>query len=38
MQQGKGRKVNADGTYYDGKWENNLMHGDGVYLDQDKKT
>ena len=28
--------VNADGTSYDGDWANNLMNGEGIYIDADK--
>lgn len=33
---GKGKMVNADGTSYEGDWLDNLMHGEGVYVDIDK--
>lgn len=36
--QGKGKMVNADGTSYDGQWNNNAMHGEGCYVDADKVT
>lgn len=35
---GKGKKVNPDGTSYEGEWENNLMHGDGTYVDSSKSV
>jgi hypothetical protein len=36
--QGFGKMVYADGSNYEGTWEANLMHGDGVYIDADKIT
>ena len=27
--------VYADGTSYEGTWVNNLMHGEGIYVDAD---
>jgi len=34
--EGFGRMSYADGSSYEGYWRNNLMHGDGVYIDADK--
>ena len=33
---GKGKMVNGDGTTYEGDWSQNLMHGEGIYIDIDK--
>jgi hypothetical protein len=30
--------VYADGSSYDGEWHNNLMHGEGIYIDTDRIT
>lgn len=30
---GKGTMKYADGSSFEGEWQNNLMHGDGVYFD-----
>lgn len=35
---GKGKMVYADGTSYDGEWSENLMHGEGTYVDIDQCT
>ena len=32
---GFGKMVYADGTSYEGTWSDNLMHGEGVYVDPD---
>jgi len=34
--QGQGIMQFADGSRYEGSWENNVMHGEGVYLDPDQ--
>ena len=34
--QGYGTMQFADGSRYEGAWENNLMHGEGVYIDPDQ--
>ena len=33
---GEGTMIFPDGSRYDGNWEKNLMHGDGVYIDSDQ--
>ena len=30
---GKGKILNADGTSYEGDWENSLMNVEGLYID-----
>ena len=31
---GKGNMTNPDNTSYEGDWSNNLMHGEGIYIDK----
>ena len=33
---GHGKMSYPDGSSYDGQWQNNLMHGDGTYIDADQ--
>lgn len=33
---GFGKMNYADGSSYEGEWKNNLMSGEGVYIDSDK--
>jgi len=33
---GHGKMTNADGTSYEGNFTNNLMDGEGTYVDADK--
>ena len=35
---GHGKMEYTDGSVYEGNWFNNLMHGDGVYIDSDRIT
>ena len=35
---GHGKMVYPDGTLYEGTWMDNLMHGEGLYIDADKVT
>jgi hypothetical protein len=35
---GYGKMSYYDGSVYEGNWKNNLMHGDGTYLDSDRIT
>ena len=35
---GFGKMIYADGSVYEGNWKNNLMDGDGVYIDADQIT
>ena len=36
--QGQGKMQYADGSVYEGNWTNNLMDGDGVYVDAERIT
>ena len=36
--EGFGKMVYADGSTYEGNWTNNLMNGDGVYVDAERIT
>jgi hypothetical protein len=33
---GKGKIVHADGTSFDGDWRDNVMSGEGIYIDIDR--
>ncbi len=32
---GDGHMVNADGSTYEGQWSDNVMHGEGCFVDTD---
>ena len=36
MMEGIGKMDYADGARYEGEWKDNMMHGNGIYFDQDK--